>query len=412
MKNELNLQLLSSLNLLSYSLNLSCFFFFLSFFPRALVAVSEAVSHSAVWEMQSVGQLWSSGRPAAVANENSRSIAKKIIASRNRIPSFLCCGRRDAGRNVWAAQRDITGRHLVCELYISPDGRCVASGLSGWRIYGTNTMFNRAHLSSSYVPVLTFLENWLDELKNARTSEREKKTSLFFTCSQKVRFFGGGDERLSSAVLCFPSNWRRKQSSRSRGMKTGGSSCQITHTGGCWENTHSHTFAHPYSHVFTYLTQGHRSGCAAWSSPCISRAHAWLYSARTLRPPGENKQEHVKCHQEYWLHCWEVSQRLWKAFFFFCSASSSCHNINTVISARVKTRLVRWHQKFLYLCCLLLHLLVAFHYGVSTTDHLFCDLHILFGINSVCRMPSLHIRPRDHQLVMHWLLHPRWQAPD
>ena len=79
-----------------------------------------------------------------------------------------------------------------------------------------------------------------------------------------------------------------------------------------------------------------------------------------------------------------------KSIFFFCSASSSCHNINTMISARVKTRLVRWHQKFLYLCCLLLHLLVAFHYGVSTTDHLFCDLHILFGINSVCRMPSLH----------------------
>ncbi len=34
------------------------------------MAVSEAVSHGAVWEMQSVGQLSGSDRPAAVANEN------------------------------------------------------------------------------------------------------------------------------------------------------------------------------------------------------------------------------------------------------------------------------------------------------------------------------------------------------
>lgn len=59
------------------------------FFFKESVAVSEAVSHSAVWEMQSVGQISRSGGPAAVANENPQSIAKKIIASRNHIPSFV-----------------------------------------------------------------------------------------------------------------------------------------------------------------------------------------------------------------------------------------------------------------------------------------------------------------------------------
>lgn len=196
--------------------------------------------------MQSVGQLWSSGRPAAVANENSRSIAKKIIASRNRILSFLFCWRRDAGRNVRAAQRDITGRHLVCELYISPDGRCVASGLSGWRNYDMNTVFNGAHLSSLLVPSLTFLENWLDKLKNARPAS-VKKTSLFFICSLKVRFLGG-DARLSSAVLCFPSNRRRKQSGHSRGMKTRGLRAKL-HTQKYVGKTHTHTHLHSCTHT-------------------------------------------------------------------------------------------------------------------------------------------------------------------
>lgn len=60
------------------------------FFARSKpVAVSNTVSHSAVWEMQSVGQVLRSGRPAAVANKNPRSINKKIIASRNDRPSFL-----------------------------------------------------------------------------------------------------------------------------------------------------------------------------------------------------------------------------------------------------------------------------------------------------------------------------------
>lgn len=61
--------------LLLFKVVISCsksftFFFFLLLFFEVLVAVSKAVSHSAVWELQSVGHILSTGRPAADANEN------------------------------------------------------------------------------------------------------------------------------------------------------------------------------------------------------------------------------------------------------------------------------------------------------------------------------------------------------
>lgn len=43
-----------------------------------------------------------------------QSIAKKIIASRNHTATFLCCFLLQK-RHAKAAQRDITGRHSVCE---------------------------------------------------------------------------------------------------------------------------------------------------------------------------------------------------------------------------------------------------------------------------------------------------------
>jgi len=43
----------------------------------ALVAVSEAVSHDAVWELQSVGQISSSGGAAADTNENHNPLPRK-----------------------------------------------------------------------------------------------------------------------------------------------------------------------------------------------------------------------------------------------------------------------------------------------------------------------------------------------
>lgn len=70
MKNELTLQLLSSLNLLSYALNLLHFLFCLLFFFHGSVTVAKAVSHSAVWDLQSAAKISSSRRPVAVANEN------------------------------------------------------------------------------------------------------------------------------------------------------------------------------------------------------------------------------------------------------------------------------------------------------------------------------------------------------
>lgn len=89
------------------------------FFARSQpVAVSNTVSHSAVWEMQSVGQVSRSGRPVAVANKNPRSIDKKIIASRNDIPSFHFW-KKDVGK--MQKKLSVTGGHLVCE-HIPSDG--------------------------------------------------------------------------------------------------------------------------------------------------------------------------------------------------------------------------------------------------------------------------------------------------
>lgn len=41
--------------------------------------------------------------------------------------------------------------------------------------------------------------------------------------------------------------------------------------------------------IVTYLIQGRQSRCAALSYPCISHAHAWLYSAPVLRSPGRQR---------------------------------------------------------------------------------------------------------------------------
>lgn len=90
------------------------------------------MSHRALRGVQSAGQLLRSGKPAADANENPRTIDtvdKKIIACRNDIQHQASClfGKRTCGENAKEAQHNITGRHLVCEMHVAPSVGCEAN---------------------------------------------------------------------------------------------------------------------------------------------------------------------------------------------------------------------------------------------------------------------------------------------
>lgn len=80
---------LAALNL-SKSLNILCFLFCTTFSLYPAGAVMSAVSHSAAWKMQFVGQLLQGGESLQQwLNENSRSVVEEIIACRNERDGFL-----------------------------------------------------------------------------------------------------------------------------------------------------------------------------------------------------------------------------------------------------------------------------------------------------------------------------------
>lgn len=62
--------------------------------------------------------------------------------------------------------------------------------------------------------------------------------------------------------------------------------------------------------IVTYLIQGRQSRCAALSYPCISHAHAWLYSAPVLRSPGRQRSSVTNSLTfSFFSHCFYLQNR-------------------------------------------------------------------------------------------------------
>lgn len=136
MKNELNLQLLSSLNLLSYTLNFLCFLFFskslwLSAKPWVTVQSGRCSLLCNFWAGGSLQQLLM--KPTIHSQENNY-----FQESHSKFPVF---SEKGTGRKiVRAAQHHVTSRHLVCESHITGCLSVLHSGLARWCIGNMNTI--------------------------------------------------------------------------------------------------------------------------------------------------------------------------------------------------------------------------------------------------------------------------------
>lgn len=128
MKHELNLQLLSSLNVLSYSLNLLCFMFFSRsrWWPSAKPWVTvQSGKCSLLGNFRAAGGLQQLLMKTTVHSQENNCFQE----SHTKLPVFLEKGTCGKSSSVWHYWQTFS-----LWTYISQDGClcCIASGLSGW----------------------------------------------------------------------------------------------------------------------------------------------------------------------------------------------------------------------------------------------------------------------------------------